>query len=205
MAMSRAVAHRCRVWLGSTAAAGYRPSSAAGSVHVRIAQGLHHKPRRGRKAANQLESEDCRIATAALLIRVATVEHEMSQAIRGKLHAVLKSSFALDDLATAALIDAAAAAEQSATDLYHFTRRLNAELDQEGRRRIVGMMWEMAYVDERANEFASNIIWRAADLLGVPSRERIELRRRIAADRATLRSPRSMEQIANGAIELHAS
>jgi hypothetical protein len=63
----------------------------------------------------------------------------------------------------------------------------------------------MAYVDERANEFASNIIWRAADLLGVPSRERIELRRRIAADRATLRSPPSMEQIANGAIESHAS
>jgi uncharacterized tellurite resistance protein B-like protein len=154
---------------------------------------------------NQLESKDCQIAAAALLIRVATVEREMSQARRRTLHAVLRLGFALDDRATAALIDAAAAAEQSATDLYHFTRRLNAELDQEGRRRIVGMMWEMAYVDERANEFASNIIWRAADLLGVPSRERIELRRRIAADRATLRSPPSMEQIANGAIESHAS
>jgi uncharacterized tellurite resistance protein B-like protein len=154
---------------------------------------------------NQLESKDCRIAAAALLIRVATVEREMSQARRTKLHAVLKSGFGLDDLATAALIDTAAAAEQSATDLYHFTRRLNAELDQEGRRRIVGMMWEVAYLDERVNEFASNIIWRAADLLGVPSRERIELRRRIAADRAALRSPRSMEQIPNGAIESHAS
>jgi len=153
----------------------------------------------------QLESKDCRLAIAALLIRVATVESEMSQARREKLHVVLKSGFDLDGRATAALIDAAAAAEQSATDLYHFTRRLNAELDQEGRLRIVGMMWEMAYVDERANEFASNIIWRAADLLGVSSRERIELRRRIAADRATLRSPRSMEQIANGAIESHAS
>ena len=154
---------------------------------------------------SQLDDSDCRLATAALLIRVATVESEMSQARRSKLHAVLKSGFGIDDIATAALIDAAAAAEQSATDLYHFTRRLNAVLDHEGRRRIVGMMWEMAYVDERVNEFAGNIIWRTADLLGVSSRERIELRRRTAADRDARRGPRAMEQFPNGAVESHAS
>jgi uncharacterized tellurite resistance protein B-like protein len=48
------------------------------------------------------------------------------------------------------------------------------------------MMWEVVYVDESVNEFESNIIWRAADLLGVSSRQRIELRQRIAADRAAL-------------------
>jgi len=44
----------------------------------------------------------------------------------------------------------------------------------------------IVYVDESVNEFESNIIWRAADLLGVSSRQRIELRQRIAADRAAL-------------------
>ena len=48
------------------------------------------------------------------------------------------------------------------------------------------MMWEIIYVDGGANEFEDNIIWRAADLLGVSSRQRIELRQRIAADMATL-------------------
>ena len=104
----------------------------------------------------------------------------------GKLHAVLKSSFGLDDRTTAQLIDDAAAADRSAIDLYHFTRQLNHVLDDEGRRRIVKMMWEVVYVDENVNEFESNIIWRAADLLGVSSRQRIELRQRIAADRAAL-------------------
>ena len=133
---------------------------------------------------DQFESRDCRIATAALLIRVATVEREMSQARRGKLHAVLKSGFGLDDLATARLLDDAAAADRSAIDLYHFTHRLNDVLDDEGRRQIVKMMWEIIYVDGNANDLESNIIWRAADLLGVSSRQRIELRHQIAADKA---------------------
>jgi uncharacterized tellurite resistance protein B-like protein len=135
---------------------------------------------------NGSENKDCWLATAALLIRVATVDSEMSDARRGKLHAVLKSSFGLDDRTTAQLIDDAAAADRSAIDLYHFTRQLNHVLDDEGRRRIVKMMWEVVYVDESVNEFESNIIWRAADLLGVSSRQRIELRQRIAADRAAL-------------------
>jgi uncharacterized tellurite resistance protein B-like protein len=117
----------------------------------------------------------------------------MSKARREKLHAVLKSCFGLDDLATAQLIRAAAAADRSAVDLYHFTCRLNNVLDNEGRQRIVKMMWQVVYVDERANEFESNIIWRTADLLGVSSRQRIELRQRVAADRAAL-NPVSLER-----------
>jgi uncharacterized tellurite resistance protein B-like protein len=154
---------------------------------------------------NRFDGDDCRVASAALLIRVATVDREMSQGQRSRLHAILKSGFGLDDVAAAALIDAAAAAEQSATDLYHFTRRLNDMLDHDRRCRVVGMMWEMAYADRRVNEFAGNIIWRAADLLGVSSRERIDLRRRIAAESQAPRSARAMEQIPDGAIESHAS
>ena len=129
---------------------------------------------------------DCRLATAALLTRVATVNSEMSEARREKLHAVLKSCFELDDLATVQLIHDAAAADRNAVDLYHFTRQLNDVLDNEARQRIVKMMWQVIYVDEHVNEFESNIIWRTADLLGVSSRQRIELRQRVALDRTAL-------------------
>ncbi|MFZ3251281.1 MAG: TerB family tellurite resistance protein, partial [Pseudolabrys sp.] len=128
----------------------------------------------------KLEDTDCRLATAALLTRVATVDSEMSEARREKLHAVLKSCFGLDDLTTVELIHDATAADRSAVDLYHFTRQLNDALDNEGRQRIVKMMWQVIYVDERVNEFEST------DLLGVSSRQRIELRERVAVDRAAL-------------------
>ena len=101
----------------------------------------------------KFEDTDCRLAAAALLTRVATVDSEMSQARRGKLHAVLKSCFGLDDLTTTQLIHEAAAAERSAVDLYHFTRQLNEVLDNEGRQRIVKMMWQVIYGDKRVNEF----------------------------------------------------
>jgi len=134
----------------------------------------------------KLEYTDGRLATAALLVRVATVNNEMSEARREKLHAVLKSCFGLDDLATAQLMHDAAAADRNAVDLYHFTRQLNDVLDNEGRQRTVKMMWQVIYADGRVNEFESNIIWRTADLLGVSSRQRIELRQRVAVDRAAL-------------------
>jgi uncharacterized tellurite resistance protein B-like protein len=135
---------------------------------------------------NRLDDQDGRLATAALLIRVATINGEMSTARRSALHAVLKAGFNLDDPTTVALIDDAAAAERSAVDLYHFTRALNDVLDDEGRRRTVKMMWEVIYAEGSVNEFEDNIIWRAADLLGVSSRQRVELRQQVAADRAAL-------------------
>jgi uncharacterized tellurite resistance protein B-like protein len=138
------------------------------------------------KCHKQLANTDCRLATAALLVRVASVNGEMSEPRREKLHAVLKRNFGLDYLTTIQLIDGAAAAERSAVDLYHFTRHLNQVLDDEGRRRIVGMMWEIIYVDGSVNDFEANIIWRASDLLGVSSRERIELRQRTVASKVGL-------------------
>jgi uncharacterized tellurite resistance protein B-like protein len=83
------------------------------------------------------------------------------------------------------LLAEATQAEHEAVDLYHFTRLLNRALDEDGRRRMVEMMWEIVYADGRVTEFESNLIWRAADLLGISSRERIELGRRVASDRGS--------------------
>src|SRR3984893_9894937 len=126
------------------------------------------------------------LATAALLTRVATVHNEMSQARRTKLHAVLRSHFDLDDPATATLLEESAAVDRTAVDLCRFTRQLNQLLNDESRRRLVRMMWEVVYADGRVNELEDNIIWRVADLLGVTTRQRVELRQQIAPDRVAL-------------------
>jgi uncharacterized tellurite resistance protein B-like protein len=43
------------------------------------------------------------------------------------------------------------------------------------------MMWELVYADGQVSEFEDNVVWRAADLLGISSRDRIELKHRVAA------------------------
>jgi uncharacterized tellurite resistance protein B-like protein len=134
----------------------------------------------GTKPQDLFDVDDYRLASAALLIHVVTIDGNMSDAERRKLHAMLQSTFGLDDATTVELIDAASAADREAVDLYHFTRLINRSLDEDGRRRMVEMMWEMVYADGRVTEFEENVLWRASDLLGVSARERIELRRRVA-------------------------
>jgi uncharacterized tellurite resistance protein B-like protein len=138
-------------------------------------------------ARNQMETKT-RLATAALLVRVATIDSDMSEVRAKELHRILRSRFRLDDSSASQLIEDAYAAERSAIDLYQFTRLLNEALDDKGRHQVVQMMWEMAYVEGRLNGFEANVIWRTADLLGVPSRQRVEMGQQIAAERSILAS-----------------
>ena len=138
----------------------------------------------GTKHPARFADNDYRLAAAALLVHAASIDGEMTAVERDKLQAVLKHCFELDDAATLELIDEATAAENEAVDLYHFTSSLNHKLDDDGRRRIVEMMWEVIYADGRLNEFEDNLVWRAADLLNVSSRDRVEIRRRVAGEQA---------------------
>jgi uncharacterized tellurite resistance protein B-like protein len=134
------------------------------------------------------EDGSSRLATAVLLTRVTTVHCEMSETRREKLRALLKSGFGIDDDATTQLIEQAAKADRYSVDLYRFTRQLNQVLSEERRLQTVRMMWQMAYAEGNANEFEVNIIWRAADLLGVSSRQRVGLRQEVSADNAAIPS-----------------
>ncbi len=134
----------------------------------------------GDKHPSQFADDDYRLAAAALLVHAAAIDGDMSQAERDKLHGIVKRRFGLDDGAADELIDKATVAEHEAVDLYHFTSLLNRTLDEDGRARVVEMMWEIVYADGRRDELEDNLLWRAADLLGVSPRQRIELRQRIA-------------------------
>jgi len=126
---------------------------------------------------------DYRLAAAALLIHVTMIDGEMSEAERNTLHRVLQQRFNLSDSDTAELIDEATDADRDAVDLYHFTRLINRSLDEDGRRRIVEMMWEIVFADGKLHEFEDNLVWRVAEMIGIDPEERVEIRRRTAAER----------------------
>ena len=134
----------------------------------------------GGKHPSQFADNDYRLAATALLVHAAAIDGDMSKRERDTLRAVVKRRFALDDARADELIDKATAAEHESVDLYHFTSLLNRVLDEEGRAKVVEMMWEIVYADGIRDELEDNLLWRAADLLGVSTRERIELRQRIA-------------------------
>jgi uncharacterized tellurite resistance protein B-like protein len=128
--------------------------------------------------------DDYRLAVAALLVRAATGDSGILADRRASLHRIIKSGFALDDASTSGLVAHAIEADRRAVDLYQFTSRITTSVDDEGRRHVVEMIWEIMLAGGRIGDFEQNFVWRVADLLGVSARERINLRRCVAARRA---------------------
>jgi hypothetical protein len=56
-------------------------------------------------------------------------------------------------------------------------------------------MWELVYADGQVSEFEDNVVWRAADLLGISSRDRIDLKHKVAEQR----QPASSEVLSKAA------
>ncbi|WP_024515059.1 TerB family tellurite resistance protein [Bradyrhizobium sp. Tv2a-2] len=124
------------------------------------------------------------LAATALLIHVISLDGEPSEIEKRKLHSLIESRFGLDPGTADQLIRSATLAEGEAVDLYHFTSVIMREVNEEGRLRIVEMMWELVYADGAVSEFEDNVVWRAADLLGISSRDRIDLKHLVAGRRS---------------------
>lgn len=138
----------------------------------------------GRAEADGFQEDDYRLAAAALLVHTGTVDGDFSDVERERLRKVLQERFSLDDAATDELIAEAVEVERRSIDLFQFTARLNRTLDHKGRARIVEMMWQVVLADGVISEFEDNLVWRAADLLGISREERIALRGRVAGSGA---------------------
>ena len=135
------------------------------------------------QSTRNFDDKGYRLAATALLIHVVSLDGSPSEVEKRKLHSLIESHFRLDRGSADRLIAAATQVEGEAVDLYHFTSVIMREVDDAGRLRIVEMMWELVYADGEVSEFEDNVVWRAADLLGVSSRDRIELKHRVAASR----------------------
>lgn len=126
--------------------------------------------------------DDFRLAAAALLIHLAGADGSVADVERRRLRDMVETRFGLDESATARLIQLAEAEDRQAVDFYHFTHILTKTLDQEGRQKIVAMMWEIAFADGAVSEVEDSIVARIAELLGVSPQDRVRLRHQVAAE-----------------------
>ncbi|MCC8940416.1 hypothetical protein CI1B_06090 [Bradyrhizobium ivorense] len=138
------------------------------------------------QADRTFDDNDYRLAATALLVHVVSLDGEPTPAEKRKLHSLIESRFQLDPGTADKLITSATRVEGDSVDLYRFTSVIMRSVNEEGRLRIVEMMWELVYADGQVSEFEDNVVWRAADLLGVSSRDRIDLKHRVAEKQAAL-------------------
>jgi uncharacterized tellurite resistance protein B-like protein len=136
--------------------------------------------RLGNTSSPAFAEDDERLAAAALLVHVVNADGTTAAVELARLRSVIATEFGLDARATTELLEKAEERDREAVDFYRFTSVLQRSLDDDRRRKIVEMMWDVAFADGVIDEFEENAIWRVAELLGVSTRERVLLRQRVA-------------------------
>jgi uncharacterized tellurite resistance protein B-like protein len=129
-----------------------------------------------------LAEHETRLATAALLFHAISIDGTVSEAEMAKLKPLLAAHFELDERGLNRLLDEAALREREAVDIYRFTAVLRDNLSIEEKREIILMMWRLVYADGELEPLEDNLIWRTAELLAVPTRDRMELKQLVRAE-----------------------
>ena len=133
------------------------------------------------QAEDAFSVTDPRVAVAALLVHTISIDGTVDDAERTLIREVLANAYELTAKETDDLIALAQAQDQEAVDLYGFTSIIKSSFDADERMHVVEMMWEMVYADGEIHEFEDNVVWRAAELLGISTRDRVTLRQRVEA------------------------
>jgi len=134
----------------------------------------------GESSKIKFAEDDTRLAAAALLFHLVDVDGVIEESESAKLKEILQKHYELSEEETKVLIKAAKERDSEAVDLYGFTSVLKRKTDETERLAIVEMMWEIVYADGHVHEFEDNTIWRVAELLGISTRDRMLLRKKVA-------------------------
>ncbi|RJT39638.1 hypothetical protein D3227_12510 [Mesorhizobium waimense] len=126
-------------------------------------------------------ADDPRVAASALLYHVMSADGVRQDIEWERFKQVLAQSYSIGGDELDALAAAGERADNEAIDLYAFTSVLKRHLDAEARKAFIGLMWEIVYADGELHELEDNTVWRVAELIGVERRDRIEARRKAAA------------------------
>jgi len=112
-----------------------------------------------------LSSDELQLATAALLVEVATIDQRFDDTEMAALRQQLTQQFDLSTDDTQALIDNATHASKESSSLYEFTQCVNQHCNDDDKYRLVYGLWSIAYADGDLDKYEEYIIRRIADLI----------------------------------------
>ncbi|MEM1285500.1 MAG: TerB family tellurite resistance protein [Pseudomonadota bacterium] len=132
-----------------------------------------------------LAPDDARVAVAALLVHMIRIDGTVTEDETATIRTALDSQFGLSGQDLEDVLAEAERRDDEAVDLYGFTSTLKLKLSEEERLDVIEMLWRAVFADGVVNELEDNMVWRTAELLGVSSRDRMILRKRIAGEAGT--------------------
>ena len=120
-------------------------------------------------AADSPEDRDhaLRLATAALFFEVVRADGEVGDEERRTMQAAIRSAFDIGPDEIGPLVEAAEERSRSAASLYEFTQLVDSSLGPAEKKRIVELLWLLAFADARKHPLEEHLVRKVAGLLHV--------------------------------------
>jgi uncharacterized tellurite resistance protein B-like protein len=124
-------------------------------------------------------SHDIGIATCALLLEMASIDGEFRESERKSILAILKKDYQLSDEYAEELIKVSKEELQGSVDLWQFTNLINRNYSTEEKKRIIEMVWKIAYTDGKLDKYEDYLVHKLAKLLHLTHKQLIEAKLKV--------------------------
>ena len=131
---------------------------------------------------DQTPHKELHVVTAALMVRVSVTHEDFNASEKQSIIDSIQKHFDIDTETAKKILDTAIEDHKNATDLYSFTRVIMSELEQEGQKEIVRLLYQVAFADNNLDHFEEQVISKISGLLGVGVRDRVRIKQEVRAE-----------------------
>lgn len=122
---------------------------------------------KGEPTSEQLAPDDCRLALAALMVRVARADDSYASVEMSMIDRVLTARYALAQADVAALRDQAEKLEAQAPDTVRFTRLIKDAVPYIDRNAVAEALWRVVLADGQRDAHENAFLRIVVNLIGV--------------------------------------
>ncbi len=120
------------------------------------------------------------LASAALLLEISRADHDVADVEKAAIRDAIGAVYHLAPDEVEDLLSAASAAVETAVSLYDFTAILNERFSPDQKRRLMEMLWAVAYADEHLDHYEEYYVRKVADLLHISHEDYIRTKLKAA-------------------------
>ena len=132
--------------------------------------------------APEAREHGLRLAAAALLFEIVRADAEIKEEERTVVRAAIQGTFGLDKDESDELMRLAEEESRGATSLYEFTHLIDKAFSLEQKKRVVELLWLVAFADAEKHAHEEHLVRRIAGLLHVPHPDFIDAKIRARAE-----------------------
>jgi uncharacterized tellurite resistance protein B-like protein len=118
------------------------------------------------------------VAVCALFLEMAHIDGEFSISEQENMISILKKYYDLSDKHVTELMEASKKELEESVDLWQFTNLVNQNYSREEKIRLIEMVWQVVYADQKMDKHEDYLVHKLAKLLRLTHNELIDAKLR---------------------------